>query len=153
MSWIFDTHATPGTNPWSWEHGSPESFAGRRPCGCRRCESCKCYKFDISEITLPGQSAHPAVSAPADDELALCPMWLHSTCHGDDLLAKYYKKYGAFNGAKVIITHKGKDNPAAPAKYSKEAPMPAAMVNFGSANLCRAIVEESNRGVKRRFSS
>ena len=30
MSWIFNTQAGPGTNPWSWEWGSPESFADRR---------------------------------------------------------------------------------------------------------------------------
>ena len=30
MSWIFNTQAGPGTNPWSWEWGSPESFAGLR---------------------------------------------------------------------------------------------------------------------------
>jgi hypothetical protein len=31
MSWIFDTKALPGTNPWSWEWGTPNSFAGRSP--------------------------------------------------------------------------------------------------------------------------
>ena len=206
MSWIFDTHATPGTNPWSWEWGSPESFAGHRPCGCRRCESCKCYKLDISvprsmplppKIVPPRKSAHPAVSAQwapaasphwadeeyelaikrsaahpavsaqwapaasphwADEEYELAIkrsaqrfMWLDSTCHEDDLLARYYEKYGTFNRARVMITHEGKDNPTAPAKYSKEAPIPADLMKFSSTNLCRATVEESNRGVKRSF--
>jgi hypothetical protein len=76
MSWIFNTHATPGTNPWSWEWGSPKSFAGHRPCGCRRCESCKCYKLDKSvprskqpppKIAPPPQSAHTAAAALAQD--------------------------------------------------------------------------------------
>ena len=133
MSWVFNTHATLGTNPWSWECGSPESFVGRRPCVCRRCESCKCYKLRTSvpcpmplppKITPPGKSAHPAVTAPVDENKKIS-CWLHSTCHGDDVLARYYEKYSTFNGAKVIITHKGKDNPAAPAKKSKEAPRPA----------------------------
>ena len=176
MSWIFDTHATLGTNPWSWEWGSPESFAGHRPCGCRRCESCECYKLDISvprsmplppKIAPPRKSAHPAVSAQwapaasphwADEEYELAIkrsaqrfMWLDSTCHEDDLLARYYEKYGTFNRARVMITHEGKDNPTAPAKYSKEAPIPADLMKFSSTNLCRATVEESNRGVKRSF--
>ena len=72
MSWIFNTHATPGTNPWSWEWGSPNSFAGHRPCGCRRCESCTCHKLDKSvprskppppKIAPPPQSAHTAATA------------------------------------------------------------------------------------------
>ena len=203
MSWIFDTHATPGTNPWSWEWGSPKSFAGHRPCGCRRCESCKCYKLDKSvprskqpppKIAPPPQSAHTAAAAQdwwdaiaqrarspsphwsdpeydmaikrraagadvsanwdpphrTNDGLALCPMWLQSTSHRDISLSKYYEKYGTFNGAKVIITHKGKDNPAAPAKNSKEAPRPAARDMFDN-YILNATVEESNRGVKRSF--
>ena len=31
MSWIFNTKAVPGTNPWSWEWGTPNSFADRSP--------------------------------------------------------------------------------------------------------------------------
>ena len=30
LSWIFNTRAEPGTNPWGWEWGSPESFADLR---------------------------------------------------------------------------------------------------------------------------
>ena len=72
MSWIFNTHATPGTNPWSCEWGSPNSFAGHRPCGCRRCESCTCHKLDKSvprpkppppKIAPPPQSAQSAATA------------------------------------------------------------------------------------------
>ena len=31
MSWIFNTKAVPGTNSWSWEWGTPNSFADRSP--------------------------------------------------------------------------------------------------------------------------
>ena len=50
MAWVFIEHTEPDVCPWVWEWGSPESFRGRRECGCPCCETCLCnVKHTTSE--------------------------------------------------------------------------------------------------------
>jgi hypothetical protein len=148
MSWIFNTQAEPGTNPWKWEWGSPASFAGRRSCGCLRCQVCSCHKPRTS--APPAASAHdddnrsapPAASAHDDDNRAgiLRPTFLSGAQYpkariehgraGDDILWRYYRKHGTFAGALVYIKPNVCNDPAASAqcllqtRYPLDLPMP-----------------------------
>ena len=121
MSWIFDEHAAPGANPWSWERGSPASFPGRRSCGCLRCQVCSCHQPRPS--SPPAASAHdddkrstpPTASTHDDDNRAgiLCPTFrtgakypksrIEHSRAVDDILGRYYRRHGTYAGALVYI--------------------------------------------------
>ena len=129
MSWIFNTQAEPGTNPWKWEWGSPASFAGRRSCGCLRSEVCRCYQSR--------KSAPPAAPAPYVDPFAgaarasappglLEPTFLSDAQYpqariqcgraGNDILNQYYQRKSTYAGALVYIKPNISSDPAAAAQ-------------------------------------
>ena len=106
MAWIFDSRAAPGTNPWSVEWGSPESFAGRSP---------KCYPGYKGNKTPPSKSAPPAAPAHFDDDPLRnrTPTFITGNPHprarikhtrsGDANLMAYHHTHGTFAGAEVYI--------------------------------------------------
>ena len=115
MAWIFNTQAAPRTNPWSWEWGSPESFAGHRPCGCPRCQVCQCFnkgkKKALSNSAPPAARARSAdATRSADAEFSttgctspICRAQIEDTKDGDEALLQYYATHKTFAGATVYI--------------------------------------------------
>ena len=106
MAWIFNAQAAPNTNPWSWEWGSPESFAGLHPCGCPRSHVCRWKTHRIS--TPPAAPARDDNRAgetkPTFWSVDLYPKGrIQHGKAGDDFLARYYRKHGALDGAWVYI--------------------------------------------------
>ena len=118
MSWIEDPHAAPGTNPWSWEWGSPASFAGRRSCGCLRSQVCRCHQ---SRTSAPPAATAQDLSVPG----LLVPTFLSGAQYpkariqhgraGNDILNRYYRTHGTFAGALVYIKPNISTDPAAAA--------------------------------------
>ena len=130
MAWIFNTQAAPKTNPWSWEWGSPESFAGHRSCGCPKCQVCRC--FNKGKTTPLRNSAPPAARArsadatrSADAEFSttgctspICRAQIVCTGHAnwtskdaDESLLQYYDTHKTFAGATVYIKSNGNNDP------------------------------------------
>ena len=127
MAWIFNT-AERDKNPWDWFWGCPESFAGRRSCGCLRSEVCRCYKSR--------KSAPPAAPAPVDPFAGaarasappglLEPTFLSDAQYpqariqhgraGNDILNRYYQRNGTYAGALVYIKPNISSDPAAAAQ-------------------------------------
>ena len=116
MAWIFNTQAAPKTNPWSWEWGSPESFAGHRSCGCPRCQVCQCFtkgkKKALSNSAPPAARARSAdATRSGDAEFIHKPTSVPAETHpraqiedtkdGDEALLQYYDTHKTFAGATV----------------------------------------------------
>ena len=134
MSWIFNEAVIHGENPWSYEWGSPTTYAGRHPghypgynrkkppvrepsppaaptqyAGNTADSSTITYKGPINQTPTRStfRTAAEFPRARIDHGLA-----------GDDILMRYYRKHGTFVGAKVYIqsnvrTHQEAESAAA----------------------------------------
>ena len=102
MPWVFNKNYEPWTDPWRWEWGSPESFAG---CHCRghlrksAPPAAPAHAEDRSKLKLlTFMSAAPHPRAQID----YTP--ISAGLSTDHMLMLYYQKHGTFVGAEVYIT-------------------------------------------------
>ena len=116
MSWIFDTQAALGTNPWSWEWGSPASQAGKHACGCLRCQVCSCHKRKKS--APPAASAHdndsrsaPPTASAHDDASRSAPPTAsaHDDANGAGILRPTFRTWDAYPKAQIDRPRAGDD--------------------------------------------
>ena len=68
MSWIFNTNAVPGTNPWSWEWGTPNSFADRSPRVGGRWSQPHTHQAEAPAASVHGYG-HAAIMRPPTEAM------------------------------------------------------------------------------------
>lgn len=128
MSWIFNKAATDVENPWSYEWGSPNSFAGPHPGHYPRYYGGKCA---CGKSSPPAAPAHhqltgclasyllttadsppityrgPINQTPTGSTFRTAAEFPHALIDhgraGDHILMRYHRKHSTFVGAEVYI--------------------------------------------------
>ena len=117
MSWIFNEAAVPPENPWSFEWGCPNSFAGVHPGHYpgyqgKKTGICHGYKPPAAAAHSTGAESSTSTDMGPINQTPTVPTFCtaddfpqalidHGKA-GDDLLMRYYDKHKTFAGQRFI---------------------------------------------------